>query len=136
MMNGFKDDIVSILKHNMMFHRSSIGLLIGVDSDQRLKELMALLDEASLISTGIESPDRWYITWDYILIPKGKARISTLLKSLSCLNTGGIIIVEITGLNEFFQDKYKNLAIGMNATKVIYEDRSYMILHRGEEYGH
>ena len=129
-MSGFKDDIISILRHTNMFHRESIGLIRG--DSLRVKELLDYLGDRKLLADIKVYP---ITTYDYVVILSEDVSTPNVLKSLAILNTGGIIILEITEKQRKYQEKY--LRIGsMSATKLHYEDRYYLVIHAGEDYGH
>lgn len=130
-MSGFNSDIVSILKHNNMYHDKSLGFVAGVLSDGRMGNLLDHLFSLKLKVSG----QRGDATWDYIIIPTTILSTRTVLMALSSINTGGIVILEITEKQNKYQDKYLRVGGNTTATKVQYEDRYYLVLHQGEDYG-
>jgi len=132
-MNGFSQDIISILKHNVMYHHSAIGLILNGDEFPNSFSLVQVLRlNRYLIETKIDK----MIKYDYIVINRGSLNVRMFLSCLTSLSAGGILILEITGSDSRYEDKYLNLIGGtMSATKIRYEDRSYIVIHTGEDYG-
>ena len=125
-MNGFSSDIVSILRsHALTTPRESIGLVYDKE----------LYDE--LVSRGLVVARRHdkLCRYDYIVIDRGHLSVSRLLTALTNLRICGIIVIDVTGKEEKYQGKYVNIAKGMRGTKVIYGDRTYIVLHVGKDYG-
>lgn len=133
-MNGFSD-IISILKHNNMFHKESIGLVVGSDNlNSRYKELKNFLQQYELVVLG-----RRYMSnkFDYIVILEGQVSTRTILMALHDIANMGVIIIEITGRDNKYEDRYRGVSAinNIHATKVFYEDRVYLVLHPEGEYG-
>ena len=125
-MNGNEiQDVVSILKHNVMLNISSLGLI--VDSGN----LLDCLYNLKLHVTGLTDGAKF----DYIFIPTHKVSIRRLLRALTDLKSGGIIIVQLEDKFEDFEPIYKNTSNLFFATKVKYDNRYYLIIHSGEDYG-
>lgn len=131
-MSGYKDDIVSILKHNNMYHNLALGFISGILSDGRMGNLLDHLHNLGLKVSG----KRGDATWDYIVIPNKIVSARTILMALSSINAGGIVILEISEAQRKYQEKYLRIGTNQSATKVNYEDRYYLIIHTGEDYGH
>lgn len=134
-MNGFRQDLISILKHNSLLQRMSIGIILGDMENQRHWGLYKdLSDRKQLIE--LSSKLLKFTKYDYVVITKEFLSVKNLLKAMVELNRGGIIILEITGKAESYQEKYLSMVGGMmSGTKVLYEDRGYVVLHTGEDYG-
>lgn len=130
-MSGFNDDIISILKHTNMCHDKSLGFISGILSDERMGNLLDQLSKLNLKVSGRRNG----ITWDYIVIPNKIVSARTVLQAMSSLNSGGIIILEISENQRKYQEKYLRIGTNYSATKVQYEDRYYLIIHTGEDYG-
>ena len=130
-MSGFNDDIVSILKHNNMLHSVALGFISGINSDGRMGNLLDHLFNLGMRVSGI----RGDATWDYIVIPNKIVSARTVLMALSSINAGGIVILEISEAQRKYQEKYLRIGTNQSATKVQYEDRYYLIIHTGEDYG-
>jgi hypothetical protein len=128
-MNG--NDIVSVLKHNHMVHSDSYGLVLGTPGDG--KDTLDLLFSLGLKVTG--KRDLKITTWDYIIIPRDFLNPRVFLQTLTSLNSGGIIVLDVTGEDESFEKRYSNPNRSFSATKVRYEERSYIVIHLGEDYG-
>ena len=130
-MSGFNDDIVSILKHTNMYKGTALGFISGSSTNERMADLQLHLMRLGCIVSGT---DRGSITWDYIVIPNEFVSARTVLLALSSINAGGIIILEISEAQRKYE-KYLRIGTNQSATKVQYEDRYYLIIHTGEDYG-
>lgn len=133
-MSGFKYDIISILRHNVMIHPYSLGAILADPLDADSKELYEyLVDKNSCVVTrGMGNLTKY----NFIIITKSFLSARNLIKSLTELKRGGVIILDITNKDARYQDKYLNIVGGtMSATKLRYEDRSYIVIHTGEDYG-
>jgi len=133
-MNGFKYDVISILRHNLMVQPFSMGAILADPQDKDSYELYEyLVDKNSCVVTrGIGNLTKY----NFIVITKPLMSTRNLIKSLTELRRGGLIILEITGKDSRYEDKYLNMVGGtMSATKLRYEDRSYIVIHTGEDYG-
>ena len=132
-MNGFSQDIISILKHNVMHHSSSLGLILGATD---IEEAFTALRQLHLNGLLVESKLNDFVRFDYIVIPKQLLNVRKFLSCLTRLASGGIMVLEITGSEDKYEDKYLNMVGGtMSGTKVRYQDRSYIVIHTGEDYG-
>lgn len=131
-MNGFSQDIISILRHCVMFHKEAKGLLVGAKTNEKTKELFKELKERGLLV----SDKRERIFWDYIVIPSELLSIRVLITAITEIDTGGIVIIEVTGKDKRYEDRYKGSVGNLGVTKVFYEERSYLVIHTGDEYGH
>ena len=132
-MNGFSNDVFSILRHNVMLHRSSIGLVVGGDEIPNAYVLLKELQLNDYLAVG--QLDKT-VRYDYIVISRVSLNIRKFLSCLTSLASGGLMILEITGSDNKYEDKYLNMVGGtMSATKLRYGDRSYIVIHTGEDYG-
>lgn len=132
-MNGFSYDIISILKHNVMYHYSTIGLILNGEECEDTKELLNHLSTFGYMAE--DNLDK-LTRYDYIVINRTNLTIRKFLSCLTSLDRGGIIILDVTGSDSKYEDKYLNMIGGtMSATKLRYEDRSYIVIHTGEDYG-
>jgi hypothetical protein len=134
-MSGFKEDIVSILKQNDLLHNKSVGLIAGASvSDSRERNLYNELTKIGLKLANKLEP---LFSPDYIVLLSDIISTRTLLMALGSITQSGIIILEITGKDQKYQDSYINKATtnSINASKVLYEDRTYLVFHTGADYG-
>lgn len=128
-MSGFREDILSILRHNMMLHRDSIGVILG-------DGLRSAIDDIHTKGYIISSLWDSHTKYDYIIISKDRVSSRTLLRALTNLKSGGIIVLEITGRDSKYENRYLYMVGGtMSATKIRYGDRSYIVIHTGGDYG-
>lgn len=132
-MNGFSQDVFSILRHNVMLHRSSIGLVVDGED---IPNAFALLKELQLNDhIAVGKLDK-LVRYDYIVVSRVSLNVRKFMACLTSLASGGLMILEITGSDNKYEDKYLNMVGGtMSATKIRYGDRSYIVIHTGEDYG-
>jgi hypothetical protein len=115
-----------------MLHSDSIGLIFPSNSS-RGSEVLDHLYSLGMRVSGVV--DKNISKWDYIVITKDKVSFKALLRAVSMLNFGGVIILEITGKSKQYSDKYLSSIGNLKITKVFYQDRRYLVLHTGDEYG-
>lgn len=130
MNSGFNADIINILKSNNLFHSESLGLLVGVSTDGKMGNLLYILFSYNLNVTG-----NFEAYFDYIVVPSSYSSIRTLVKCLTSLSNCGIIILELSDNNRKYENKYRNMIGNFSAVKVVYENRAYLIIKLGEDYG-
>lgn len=133
-MSGFKYDVVSILRHNVLVQPYSLGAILANFESQDIKELYNYLSDMHkcVLTNGVDKLTKY----NFIVIDTTHLSTRNFLKSLTELRRGGLIILNITGKDAKYQDKYLNIVGGtMSATKLRYEDRSYIVIHTGEDYG-
>lgn len=126
MKSGFSTDVLSILRHNTLAHSDSRGLVLS-------KVVFEFLSEKKLLVSN--ERDELINDWDYIIVPSYKLTVGTLLKSLTELTDGGIIILQVTKKDKELKDLYKGSIGNLGFTKVFYDGRSYLVIHKGDEYG-
>jgi hypothetical protein len=133
-MNGFNSDIVNILRARNLFHQESIGLILCSTVNPKARELVNYLRNCSL---RVSDRRMRGFSWDYIVISQEIRSLGTFLACISQLTTLGILVLEITDNPDRFQNRYTTAAgaIGLVGTKVIYNDRVYLVFHVGNDYG-
>jgi hypothetical protein len=128
-MSGFKEDVISILKHNNMYHRDASGLILGKTVNRGLvKELQEKMFPV------VDHYEKFIVRFDYIVIGLLRVDVTTLIKAFATVNTGGLIILELDNYTDF-ENKYTSLFGGFSADVVKYEDRGYLVIHSGVDYG-
>jgi len=131
--NYLFDDVVSILRHNLMLQLNSIGLILNAEDYPHSNTLFRGLELAGYI---VDSKIAKYTKYDYIVMPVRLLSVRRFLACLTALSKGGMLILEITGKESKYEDKYTGMVGGkMSATKLKYGDRSYIVIHPGEDYG-
>ena len=131
--NSLFGDVVSILRHNLMLHLASIGLILNAEDYPHSSTLFRGLELAGYI---VDSKLAKYTRYDYIVMPVYLLSVRRFLSCLTALSKGGILILEVTGKENKYEDKYIGMVGGkMSATKLKYGDRSYIVIHTGEDYG-
>jgi hypothetical protein len=128
-MSGFKDDVISILKQNNMYHREATGLLRGKSGDS---DLLETLQKQGFPVTG--NYEKFVIRFDYIVLNNFFADMRELLRALEEVNVGGIIVIEIRK-DENYKAQYVSMFGSFSVNKVKYEDREYLVIHAGVDYG-
>ena len=132
-MSGFNTDVVSILKHCNMCNTSSYGAVLGGTDAKAGKDVYDYLSKLGLrVANGYM---RQIKMWDYIIIPRKHSSVRRLVEAITSLNSLGIIIIETTGVDAKIEERYNSVDSVLSATKVVYEDRSYLVVHTGNEYG-
>lgn len=132
-MSGFSDDVISILRHNLMLNKESIGWIVHGLGSQNTRELGKKISSMGFIITPKKTKP--VISYDYVVIANLHLTASTLLDAFSRLSTNGIMIIEVTDNWQKFDDEYVSLFANFKATKVVYDNRSYMVIHSGADYG-
>lgn len=126
-------DVLSILRHNLMLHIHSIGLVLNGED---YPHTLALLEKLKLGGHIIDSKIARYTRYDYIIMPLPLLNVRRFLSCLTVLSRGGILVLEVTGKEDKYEDKYAGMVGGtMSATKLKYGDRSYIVIHAGDDYG-
>lgn len=126
-MSGNSSDIISILKHNEMYHGEAVGLVVGQD------ELFSKLEARNFpVSPDVVFPiDRF----DFIVIDYQSIDAESLLNWLSYLRKNGIMILDITYTDYDWKDKYVSEFGGFFGTKVKFGVREYLVIKEGTDYG-
>lgn len=131
-MSGFKDDVLNILRENVLLHGEAIGWIVRNHAKHPDNwELLKYLEEKRFPVTDKETKP--VIKFDYIVIDKRNLNLATLLKAFSLLANQGVVIMEITDNPKKFEKHY-NLFGTLSVTRVIYEDRHYLVVHSGVDY--
>lgn len=129
-MSGFKDDVISILRDNVMLHGEAVGLVwTGNKSDDLLAYLVGKKFPAT---NSFKNPP---LTFDYVVIPSYMKSAYSLLKAMSLLNKNGIIIMDVSDWNKRIVTEYKSRFGNFTATSLNYGDRAYLVIHEGADYG-
>ncbi len=132
-MSGFKDDVLAILRDNVMLHGEAIGFIPVSETFKEGKELLDYLIEEKFPVTG--KSDKVVTRFDYIVLSKNIAIGEMIIKSMGLLNLGGLLIIDITKWDRSFWKNYKSVFASFTATLVKYNDRAYLVLHTGADYG-
>ena len=128
-MSGYKDDIISILKHNSMYHREATGLILGQSGGRELLEHL----ESKMFPV-IGKYEKSIILFDYIVLNRYQVDVPSLIKAFSSVSVGGIIVLELDGETDYGKNYYSQFG-GFSANKIKYDDRYYMVIHSGVDYG-
>ena len=129
-MSGFKDDVISILKQNGMYHKEAIGL---IKYSRLLKSsLVDTLQKEGFPVT--EKFEKFVIRFDYIVLGTEYLSIPMLLSALSHLSVGGLLVLELNSYQSY-KDRYTSLFGNFSATKVKYDGRQYLVIRNGADYG-
>ena len=130
-MNGFKDNVISILRDNLMLHGEALGCLLASERHDEARRLYAELVERKLpIARKMEKQVFYY---DYVVIT-AEFGIQTLIAAFSSLSENGIIILEIP--NDFlYDDRYVSKFANFTGTKIKFGREQYLVIHSGVDYG-
>lgn len=131
-MSGFKDDVLSILKANHILQKESIGL-VALDGFffPEVQELYDYLVENKYIV--VSKRVKEVINFDYIVFPLGNYSTEDIIYALSNLSVGGIIVLEVSGID--WNDRYISRFGGFTANKVKFNGTYYVVIHGGMDYG-
>lgn len=130
-MSGFKDDVLAILRDNVLLHGEAMGLIVA-GWKGKYKELLDDLHSRKFPVT--DRNEKQVFRFDYIVLP-WYSGIHGLLKALAVLNKLGIVILEIDKDNDQYYNKYSSIFADITVTKVSYGDRKYLVIHSGVDYG-
>jgi hypothetical protein len=128
-MSGFKDDVVSILRNHLLVQKNAIGYIPGKADTEELKKYLE--DEGVLIVSKNEKP---IVQFDFVVYNRYFTDLHTFLYALATTTIGGLIILELHDV-ALYKERYVSLFAGITATKVKFEDRQYLVVHNGVDYG-
>ncbi len=129
-MNGFKDDVITILRNHMLVQKNAIGFIPGQAGTGELIKYLA--DSGVLVVTKNEKP---IVQFDFVVFNKFYTDLHNFLYALATTSVGGVIVLDVTNDPHLFKERYVSLFAGITATKVKFEDRSYLVVHNGVDYG-
>ena len=132
-MSGFKDDVISILRDNMMFHAEASGWIIQQHILPKTSELLEELQSRMFAVIGRHSKP--IFLFDYVIISREHLTVNWLMAAFAQLKENGVMILEIESQNLAFAPKYSSLFGKFTGTKVKYDDRTYIVIHSGVDYG-
>jgi len=134
-MNGFKDDVISILSQNHYLQKESLGWIVSDNAkhpDQYIlkKELEKMLVPFTM------SDEKMVTNYDFIVIDKYHSRFDVLLRAFTRLSENGIIVLEVT---DYPRDIKRTAGISkfgkFSITRVTFQDRGYLVIKSGVDYG-
>lgn len=127
-MSGFREDVITILKHNNMFHREAMGWVREQPGSGLAEDLQKLHFP---VTTKFEKS---VIRFDYIVLNRNYETVNYLMQALAIVSVGGLIIMELDDGSEYNSD-YVSLFGGFSANRVKFgEDRYYLVIHNGVDY--
>ena len=128
-MSGFKDDVLSILRDNLMLHGETVGWVLSEDV-----ELVTELEKRKLLLIKTKFPKRVFLI-DYVVLAKEYISVSFLLRAFSLLSKMGIIILDVSNWNSKLVDEYISVFGNFVGTPLNYGNRQYIVIHAGADYG-
>ncbi len=132
-MSGFKDDVLSILRTSNLLHGEALGYIMYAREFPHSKELLKELESRKLPVAGeITKP---VVLFDYTVIPDEVATLSTFLTALTSTKEGGIIIVDVTGEHRAYSKNFDTNFVNFKITRLKFDDRYYLVMHSGVDYG-
>ena len=131
-MNGFKNDVLAILDSNTILQKESMGWVVAQHTTPDNSELYNYLQSNGFPVTNQFEKSVFF--FDYIVIDRMNASLKNLLKALSLLSVGGVLVIELA--EYYFEDSYFSVFGNFTITKVRYDDRKYLVFHTGVDYGH
>lgn len=132
-MNGFKDDVISILRDNVMLHGEAIGWIMTNPRVTMTADLYKyMVDNKYPVTPRSEKSVLYY---DYIVIDRYTRSVTNLLRAFANVSENGLIVIEISDELPNFSDRYVSKYGNFTATRVQYGDRYYLVLRTGVDYG-
>lgn len=132
-MNGFKDDIISILRSNVMLHAEASGWIIQQHILPKTSELLKDLQDRKFAVIGRHKKPMFL--FDYVIISIEHLTVNWLLSAFGTLKDNGLIILEVTDHSLAFANRYVSNFGFFTATKVTYGDNKYIVIRKGLDYG-
>jgi hypothetical protein len=132
-MNGFKEDVISILRDNVLLHAEAMGLLLDGDSNEETRGLLKDLQDRKLPVT--DAVEKHVFNFDYVVLHRDSLFVNTLIRALSLVSKMGMIILDVTGKSDMFRKEYFSKFGDFSIHKLIYEDRAYLVIKNGMDYG-
>jgi hypothetical protein len=132
-MSGFREDVVSILRDNVMLHAEAMGLLLDGDSNEESRELLKDLQDRKLPVT--DGVSKHVFLFDYVILHRDSLFVNTLIRTFSLVSTLGMIILDVTGKADMFHKEYISKFGDFSIHKLIYGDRAYLVIKKGTDYG-
>ena len=131
-MSGFKNDVLAILDSNTILQKESVGWVLTQHTTPDNSSLYYYLLTNNFPVTN--QFEKTVFFFDYIVIDRLNANLKNILKALSLLNIGGVLVIEID--EDYFDATYHSVFGNFTVTKVKYDDRKYLVFHTGVDYGH
>lgn len=131
-MSGFKDDVLAILRDNVLLHGEAMGWIVGGGFSGHTSELYN-----ELVSRNFPVTDRRtkpVILYDYIVVPS-PVNMHGLLTYMCSLSRDGLLIVELDREKDESVPEYRSVALGFYAHRLVYNGRTYLVIHTGADYG-
>lgn len=132
-MSGFKDDVVSILRDNVMLHGEAMGWIMTNPRVTMTKELYEYLVEQKFPVT--PKSEKSVLYFDYIVIDRYTRSVNNVLRALANLSPNGLLIIEISDELPNFKDRYVSVFANFTGIRVQYQDRYYLVIRNGADYG-
>jgi hypothetical protein len=132
-MSGFKDDVLAILRDNVMLHGEAMGLIMNGAVDDDSRELLKDLQNRKFPVT--DRVDKHVFLFDYIVLPRYLSTAAALLRALSLVGRLSVIIMDISNVADYYNSRYTTQFGDFTANKVKYQDRTYLVIKNGTDYG-
>jgi hypothetical protein len=132
-MSGFKDDVLAILRDNVMLHGEAMGLIMNGAVDDDSRELLKDLQSRKFPVT--DRVDKHVFLFDYIVLPRYLSTAAALLRALSLVGRLSVIIMDISNVADYYNSRYTTQFGDFTANKVKYQDRTYLVIKNGTDYG-
>lgn len=132
-MSGFRDDVIAILRDNVLLHSEAMGLVMEAYSWPQTRELLKDLEDRKMPVT--DRADKHVFLFDFVVIPQEWLYVHTLLRAFTLVGNLGIIIIEVTGKADLFKKELVSQFGNFTVTKLTYGDRAYLVVHQGADYG-
>jgi hypothetical protein len=132
-MSGFREDVLAILRDNVMLHGEAMGLIMNGAVDDDSRELLKDLQNRKFPVT--DRVDKHVFLFDYIVLPRYLSTAAALLRALSLVGRLSVIIMDISNVADYYNSRYTTQFGDFTANKVKYQDRTYLVIKNGTDYG-
>jgi hypothetical protein len=132
-MSGFREDVLAILRDNVMLHGEAMGLIMNGAVDDDSRELLKDLQSRKFPVT--DRVDKHVFLFDYIVLPRYLSTAAALLRALSLVGRLSVIIMDISNVADYYNSRYTTQFGDFTANKVKYQDRTYLVIKNGTDYG-
>ena len=116
-----------------MLHADASGWVVQQHILPKTSVLLKDLQNRNFAVIGRHSKQMFL--FDYVIISREHLTVNWLLSAFANLKDNGMIILEITDYPMTFDNRYVSRYAGFTATKVNYENRKYLVLRKGLDYG-
>lgn len=132
-MSGFKDDVISILRDNVLLHAEAMGLIMAAEDHWETRELLKYLENEKLPVSG--KVEKIVLLFDYVIMHRELVCTLAFLDAFANVGKMGIIIVDVSDEPSSYESVYKSYFGNFTVSKLKYGNRTYLVFHKGVDYG-